>query len=158
MKFTQLTTVFVSLGILVLSNVAVAIPHNHNDESNHEKHQRHMQHKKSHKMHQRMMHKLEEAGVSEQQMADIKVIHETDKELRTAKHQEIKALKTQIRSLAKEDNLDEQALRDLLMTVAEKKADLMIMHINNRHQVKALLNDEQKAKWEDMHKRHAHHG
>jgi Spy/CpxP family protein refolding chaperone len=117
-----------------------------------------MHHKKSHKMHQRMMHKLEKSGISEQQMAEIKVIHDSGKELREEKHQEIKALKTQVRSLAKAESLDEQALRDLLITVAEKKADLMIMHINSRQQVKSLLNDEQRAKWEEMHNRHVHHG
>ncbi len=157
MKLNQLTTVFVSLGLLVISNIAVATPHNHdNDDSDHKQHQRHMQHNKSHKMHKRMIHKLKKAGVSEQQLADIKVIHESGKALREAKHQEVKALESQVRTLAKEENLDEQALRDLFLNVAEKKADLMIMHINTRHQVKALLNDEQKAKLEKMRQRHSH--
>jgi len=156
MKFNQLTAVFVSLGMLVISNVSVASPHKNDSDYDHEQHHRHMQHKKSHKMHKRMLHKLEKAGVSEQQLAEIKVIHESGQALREAKHVEVKALKSQVRELAKQENVDEQALRDLLLNVAEKKADLMIMHINKRHQVKALLNDEQKAKLEEMQHRHSH--
>ena len=156
MKLKYIATLLISLGLLTTSNLTVASPHNHDNDSDHEQHQRHMHHKKGHKMHQRMMHKLEKAGASEQQLADIKVIHESGQELRKAKHQEIKALKTQIRELAKQETLDEQTLRDLLLSAAEKKADLMIMHINSRHQVKALLNDEQKTKLEEMHRKHSH--
>ena len=156
MKFNPVKTAVFSLSMLVLSTVAVAEPHNDDNGHNKSDEQHQMHHKKSNKKHQRMMHMLEKSGVSEQILADIKTIHASGLELRDAKHQEIKTFKTKIRNLSKADDFDEQALRDLLKTVAEKKADLMIMHINKRHEVKALLNDEQKAMLEEMHQEHSH--
>ena len=155
MKLNKLTTVLVSLSMLVMSNMVTATPHIHDSDNNQEQHQRHMKNKKSQKMHKRMIRKLEKAGVSEEQLAEIKLIHESGKALRDSKHQEIKDLKSQVKTLAKNENVDEQALRDLLVVVAEKKADLMLMHINSRSQVKALLNDEQKSQLEAMHQKHS---
>jgi len=156
MKIIPLATVFISLGIFVLSNIAVATPHDRSAESDGQQYKHDMLYKKSHKMHRRMMHKLKKVGVSEEQLVGIKAIHESGKELREIKHQEIKTIRSQIKDITKQDVIDEPALRELLVSVADKKADLMMMHLNNKHQIEVMLNDEQKAKLEEMRQKHSH--
>ena len=50
MKLKYIATLLISLGLLTTSNLTVASPHNHDNDSDHEQHQRHMHHKKGHKM------------------------------------------------------------------------------------------------------------
>jgi len=156
MKIIPLAAVFISLGVLVLSNIAVATPHERFAEGDGLQHKHDMSHKKPHKKHRRMMHKLKKIGASEEQLVDIKSIHESGKELREIKHQEIKTIRSQIKDITKQDVIDEVVLRELLASVADKKADLMMMHLSNRHQIEAILNDEQKAKLEQMRQKHSH--
>ena len=109
----------------------------------HEQHARGMTEK-------RIMHHLSHLDLSEQQEIDIRALVKEGIVASKVKREEIKALHMQLRGVRQSDSVDEQAIRTYSADIASLKSDLMIMHLNKRKEVAALLTDEQKSKMEKM--------
>jgi len=102
-----------------------------------------------------LMH-LAALNLTDEQIASVKQIVKSGKQQSKPLKQQLKQQHKQLRQLARVNPFDEQAIRDTSAQIAAIQADLMILHLNKKQQVKAVLTDDQRAKLEKMkEQRHA---
>jgi len=75
---------------------------------------------------------------------------ESNKETMQARHAVMKPLRKQMHELLSADNVDEAAVKELSIQIAESKADNLILMASIKKQAIAILTDEQRAKLEEM--------
>lgn len=98
----------------------------------------------------KMMRHMSKLDLSEEQKNQIKLIIKSGIEDSKAQKDAISQLKKQMKELKNAEELDESAFKALFAEISVIKSDLMIMHINKRKQVAALLTDEQKKSFMEM--------
>jgi Spy/CpxP family protein refolding chaperone len=150
MKIKLLSSVLLAASILMLSVNANAGHHSKNDR----------QHSQSDKRGSvvNIMKKISKLDLTDEQNMEIKAIVQSGLDDSKDKRQAMRALKSNMKTLRHTEVLDEQAIKLLSAEMADIKSDLMIMHINKRRQVAALLTDEQKETFKEMkHKRRSRH-
>jgi len=98
----------------------------------------------------RILRHLEPLDLSKEQVESVKQIVKSGKEQAKTLRKKLKAQHKQLKMLGKSDVIDEQAIRDTSQQIARIKSDLMILHMNKKQQVRALLNEQQKVKLEEM--------
>ncbi|MBV1910930.1 MAG: hypothetical protein KUG78_16645 [Kangiellaceae bacterium] len=102
----------------------------------------------------RMMHHFSHLDLTDEQTLSIKNLIKDGFEQGKAKRGVMKTLHHQKRTLTKSDIIDEQAIRTLGVEIANIKSDLMIMRLNKRREVEALLDEQQVTKLKAMKAEH----
>jgi len=143
--------VTVLLSGFVLSGNVIAHP----DSESGEHKVKHM--KKMHKKHGRdfgALRSLRRAfghlDLSDEQKDSLKSLKENNKDTMKASKVAMKPLKKQMHELLSAESLDETAIKDLSIQIAEKKADHMILMASIKKQAIALLTDEQRVELKKM--------
>ncbi len=98
----------------------------------------------------RVMRHLAALDLTDEQRVEIKSLVKAGIEDSKPQRDSLKAMHQQMKKLMHADTVDEAAIKSLAAEMANIKSDLMILHINKRQQVAALLNDEQQAKLKKM--------
>jgi|GEM_PF-4634341 len=150
---------------LVLSSAAFAY-------SDSEEGERSYKHKmKMHKMHDQGMrsmggfgklrHAFSQLDLSDAQRDELKALKQNNSESINAGKEAIYPMKSQMKELLMADEIDETAVKDLAVQIAEKKADQMLLIASIKKQAIAILTDEQRTELEQMkekrQRKHASH-
>ncbi|MDQ7050130.1 MAG: hypothetical protein Q9M92_11600 [Enterobacterales bacterium] len=98
----------------------------------------------------RILKHLEPLNLSKEQVKSVKQIVKSGKELSKPLRKSLKQQHKNLKMLGKSDAIDEQAIRDTSQQIAAIKADLMILHMNKKQQIRALLNEQQQAQLLEM--------
>ncbi len=98
----------------------------------------------------RILKYLAPLELDDSQKESIKQIIESGKEQSKPIRSVLKAQHKQLKVLSKEDNFDEQSIRETSQAIARLKADLMILRLSKKQEIRALLTDEQLSKLNEM--------
>lgn len=97
-----------------------------------------------------MKNLTEKLGLSSEQAAKIKAIKQQEKKEKAKYHQDISTLHHQIKELMSATKLDEAKLDTLLNKKKELSKARVKSQYEARQQIMAVLNTQQKAKYEEM--------
>jgi len=98
----------------------------------------------------RVLMRLAPLNLSDEQIESVKQIVQTGKEQSKPLKQQLKQHHKQLRTLSRADSIDEQAIRETSQQIGRIKADLMILHLSKKQQIRALLTDQQRAQLETV--------
>jgi Spy/CpxP family protein refolding chaperone len=121
----------------------------HGDEHRSERmthHQRHMQDMR-HMGFERAFAKLD---LSEAQQSAIDSLKQENRTASAGVHEQLKSLHEQLKQAMRADDVNESEVRGLTSQIADLRSTMMIQHAKVRKQALAILNDEQRAKFEEM--------
>jgi Spy/CpxP family protein refolding chaperone len=96
--------------------------------------------------------------MTEQQRAEIKVMFDDSRQQMANLREQIRENRTQLRELAGQAEFDEAAVRSIAERQGDLKAETIVLRARQRHEMKAVLTDDQRVQLEEMWKRKNHRG
>lgn len=92
--------------------------------------------------------------LSDEQKAKVKAIRTQAHNNTKANYQELKNIKSQINALIKTDKMDEAKLDALVSQRSKLSAAMLKNHVVMQHQIYSVLNDKQKAQFDQIKKQY----
>jgi Spy/CpxP family protein refolding chaperone len=96
--------------------------------------------------------------MTEQQRAEVKAILDDSRQQMVKLREQIRENRTQLRELTGQDEFDEAAVRSIADNQGDLKAETIVLRARQRHEMKAVLTDEQRVQLDEMWKRKNHRG
>lgn len=136
--------------ILTLSG-SVFAQKNNKQERKEEHRMENMQNDMDHSaMHGRMMKALD---LSSEQAEKIESIHLNGQKEMLPMRNKLREMHARLQSLSTADDYDAKAVNGLIRDMADQQAEIMILQHRHRQQIRELLNEEQRIKFDTMHQR-----
>jgi protein CpxP len=96
--------------------------------------------------------------MTEQQRAEIKTMLDDSRQQMKGLREQMRANRAQLRDLTQQAEFDEAAVRNVADEQGDLKAEMIVLRARQRHEMKAVLTDEQRVKLDEMWQRKNHRG
>lgn len=139
-----------SLFVLILSLSASLLAQQQNKQNRDPEKRMEQMHDDHNAMHARMMKALE---LNSDQQEKIEDIHLQGQKALLPLRNTLREMHARLQTLSTADNYDARAINSLIRDIADQRAEMMILQHNHRQQIRELLNDDQRIKFDTMHQR-----
>ncbi len=97
-------------------------------------------------------------NMTEQQRAEVKAVLDDTRQQMVKLREQMRDNRAQLRDLAGKTDFDEAAVRGIADKQGDLKAETIVLRVRQRHEMTAVLTDEQRVQLDEMWKRKDHRG